>query len=242
MFDTDLTKIRYVAIEVIKKSSILAKDVECGLLIGICKRTLANKKECKFLFLAVSDKSVRMYNLNDFHILTLDILDDDTRYMTVFTDTDKDQEASQNMVEEMVRHLEENDRLQGNDINKELIDAETYEGYPDAVLTEDNISESTTSKSTQNASSSGGCMNTCHGNYQNNASWAKKEPTLLNFTRQGKLPSIDTLKAMRAKVLKMAAGDYEAAILPIPVGDLPDKKAKEEDDDKDVKKTGAVRV
>jgi len=207
MFDTDLTKIQYVAAEVIKCNSTKISDVECGLLMGICTRKNTTNNELKFLALAISEKSVRLYNLDEFNILTLDISDDDTRYMTVFTDTKEDQKYSINMIEEVVTQLKKDNRLQKNDINGELINVETYKDFPKVILTADNISAKTSNTATTTTTTT-------------TTIYTKKEPEVLNFKRKGKLPSTEKLDSMKDKVVRIASGEFKLKKLHIPICDI----------------------
>ena len=232
MFDTKLTKIQYIAVEVIKSNSTKISDVECGLLMGICKRKNKAGKELKFITLAISEKSIRLYNLDTFNILTLDILDDDTRYMTVFTDTNKDQKSAISMMNEVTKRLKQDDRLQKNDIHGELIDVETYKDFPEVILTADNISAkmSSNSNTTTTTSTSTTSINT--------TTYVKKEPKVLNFKRKGKLPSTEKLDSMKDKVVRLASGDFKLKKLHIPTCDLEEIKEEKEEE----KKTCSVIV
>ena len=224
MFDTNFIKIQYIAVEVIKKNSTKVSDVECGLLMGICTKKNVTDDELKFLVLAIRKESVRLYNLNEFNILTVDILDNNIRYMTVFTNTKEDQKSSINMIKEITNQLEKDGKLQENDINNELINIETYTDYPEVILTANNISEKIIDDNTTVNNTN---TNTTVNNDITTVKYIKTEPTVLNFKRKGALPSIKKLELMKNKVVKLASGQFKLKKLHIPICDL-----KENDEEK----------
>lgn len=229
----DLKKIKYVAVEVIKDGIAKASNVECGLYMGIIKKLDKDKVERKFLALVVSDASVRLLNMDKYNIMTIDAVDEESRYMTVFTKDDEDQAAAVLLLNEITEKLTDEKRLYPNDPHKEIIDIDTYEDYPPAVLESDNLTgESTSSKSSADTTKShtGGTSGTT--NYNQGSTYTKQEPTVSSIKRKGKLPKKEKLDTMRDKVRRLAEGTFELKALPIPECD---KETEEEG-----KKTGTV--
>ncbi len=221
------TKIKYAAVEVIRNNGKTADDIECGAVMGICRRK--DDKETIIPFLAVvnSTNSIRLYNLNEYHIVTFDVLDDDIRYMTVYTDTEEDQAAAVLMIDQLVAQMAESGHLMANDAHKELIDVEKYEDMPDAVLEGKNLSDDTKKTNTSSSSSSQGYTKTS----THTSTYTKTEPTIMSVKRKGKLPSPDRLIKMRDKVMLLASGELEMPILHTPKCDL-EAATKEKEEDK----------
>lgn len=227
---TDLKEIKYIAVEVIRKGIVKASNVECGLFMGIVKKLDKGKVERKFLALVVSDASVRLFNMDEYDIMTIDSTDVESRYFTVFTNQLADQAAAGVLLNEITVKLGEEKRLYPNDPNKELIDIDTYKDYPDAVLESDNLTaEKTTGGGTKSTGSTGSTYTSTHNN---TTTTTKQEPTVTNIKRKGKLPKAEKLTTMREKVLLIASGDFEFKALPIPECDreaedpIEDKKTK----------------
>lgn len=233
---TDLKKIKYVAIEVIRKGIAKAANVECGLFMGIVKKKDKSQVTRKFLALVVSDASVRLFNLDEYDVMTIDATDEESRYMTVFTKADdKDQDAAKLLLKEITAKLSTEKRLYPNDPNKEIIDIDTYEDYPDAVLKSDNLTaDKVVNESTSSTSNTTGSTNNANyssGTTYNNTT-VKKDPVVTSIKRKGKLPLTEKMDSMKDKVQRLAEGTFELKALPIL-----DCDKKEED-----KKTTTVRA
>jgi len=241
---TDLNKIKYVAVEVIRTGIVKASNVECGLFMGIVKKLDKDKIERNFIALVVSKASVRLYNMEEYHIMTIDTVDDDSRYMTVFTKVSDDQKAAKTLLDEITENFDKDNRLYPNDVNKELIDIDSYTDFPDAALEADNLTaDKTDSNDTTTNKSSVGSTSYVGGNHY--PSTVKEEPTVSSIKRKGKLPNPSNMDAMRDKVARMAKGKFKLKGLPIPDCDKPVDEDKEEDDKKTdtvLKKTTVARV
>ncbi len=218
------TSIKYAAVEVIRNGALSANSIECGALMGICRKKDDKQNELQFLVIANTGSSLRLYNLDEYKIVTLDILDDEIRYMTVFTDTDDDQKASIDMIDEVVEQMNNSDRLMENDARNELIDVETYVELPDAVLECNNFSgkPSTTTKITNTKTTIDNTVTKSGYNSTagTNTTTYNRTPTLMRIGRKGKLPAPDRLQAMKVKVMQLATGVFEMPTLPIPKCDL----------------------
>ena len=217
MSQKELTKIKYAAIEVIRNDGKTADDIECGAVMGICRRKDDKEDIIPFLAVVTSTSTIRLYNLNEYKIVTFDILDDSTRYMTVYTNTEDDQLAAIQMVDQLVEQMEEAGRLMANDTHKELIDVEQYKDMPDSVLEGDNLSDSKLDNKKVGDSS----LKTSTTTY------VKKEPTVLIIKRRDKLPSSASLKVMRQKVIMLATGAFTMPPLPVLGCDIEEEKTNQ---------------
>jgi len=229
MSQNELTKIKYAAVEVIRNGASSAEDIECGAVMGICRRKNDQNVEISFLAVVNSPSSIRLYNLTEYKIVTLDILDDATRYMTVYTNTEEDQKAAVQMVDKLVQQMAEINHLMANDPYKELIDVEHYDQMPDAVLEGNNLSDkinkdndktSTKTSSTSSSISSIYSQSTTNNTHTQSTVYTKQTPTVLNVKRKGKLPSTKKLSAMRDKVVQLATGQFKVNNLPVPKCDI----------------------
>lgn len=233
---TDLKDIKYSAVEVIRKGAEKSNAVECGLYMGILTKQDKNKHDKSFLVLVTSKSTLRMYNLDEYDIIAIDIMEKAARYLTVFTKETEDQVAAQLLLTEIVENLHAEKRLYKNDPNKELIDIESYEDYPSAILTSDNLTgedtkSSSTSTTKKSYSSSGGYSNNSgynSGSTSTNKTNTYQKPKVFNIKRKGKLPKTEKLETMMEKVQKIAAGDFELN-LPVPECDREDKKSIQTD-------------
>lgn len=226
---TDFTKIKYVALELIRKGVMKPTAVECGLLMGSTKKLDNDKVEHQFILLVSSHSSLRMYNTDMYDILTLDVADEDARYVTIFTKDEEDQKAARTLLDEITATLIAEGRNYKNDPSNELIDVETYTDYPETVLLSDNLTGSPVKDTTKNSSSDTNKTNTGASHTANGyttTTYTKQEPTVAHIKRKGKLPAKEKLVAIREKVLLLAKGELELKTLPIPNCD------KKEDDDK----------
>jgi len=240
MSQKELTKIKYAAIEVIRNGAKSADDIECGAVMGICRRKDDKDNVIPFLAVVNSANSIRLYNLNEYKVITLDILDDATRYMTVYTNTVDDQDAAIDMIDQLVEQMKEAGRLMANDTHNELIDVERYENMPDAVLEGSNLSDKTKSGNNSSTNNSSNQQSTITNT--TTTTYVKKIPTVLSVKRKGKLPSSDRLSAMRDKVVQLALGEFNVNTLPVPKCDIEDiiKTAEEKTAEEGKKKNWTV--
>lgn len=219
MPEINFKEINYSAVEVIRKTSENIGDVECGLFVGICRKTNASKKVLNFLVVATKRTTVKLYNLDEFNILTVDILSEDTRYMTVFTRSDKDQAIAIKVLDSVRDKLQEESRLDSEDLKKELIDISTYTKYASEILLGDDLSTKLTTNDYDNITNS---SNTTRVSNINTAVVEKEEPAVLHFKRKGKLPSQIKLDEIKNKVITMGNEATKVNPLPIPKCDLED--------------------
>jgi len=211
LLETPLEKIKYVAVEIIKKDSTAAIDIECGLFMGIIKKLSKKNIEDSFLTLILSEDSIKLYNVTEYAIVTIDIVDVDTRYFTVFTNEASDQKVALKLLKRVVNIMTNDNRLYSNDHNKELIDVDTYKDFPATVFKYNNLTQNTgddeTTKNDVVKKSS---------NSTTVSSVKKLEgPVVTNIRRKGKLPNEKKLMSMRDKVMRIANGTFKMKRLPV---------------------------
>lgn len=216
MSEIAFEKLKYVAVEIIKKAADSVADVECGLFMGICRRLDSNKSPIHFIVIKSEEDTAKLYNIKEFNILTVDILSNDTRYMTVFTNSEEDQLAACTILHAAKDQLEEENRLQEVDLRKELIDIDTYKEYPKSILNSNNLSNTSTVKKPASVNYS----RPVHKPMSSTVKFEKKEPAVLHFKRKGKLPSSNKLEEMRTRVMTITTGEFDIKSIPIPKCDL----------------------
>lgn len=227
---TTLKDIKYVAVEVIRRTAIKAADIECGLFMGVCSRKDCNNKEHNFVALLINKDSVRLYNTAEYKIVTVDLVAESTRYMTIFTQEILDQIESLTLLRELTTALESEGKLYKNDPNKALIDVDLYTDYPAVVLTGNNITQET--KTDNNTA--GSTFNTTnrvgndYSNVQSKFTTVEKEPEIAVMKRKGRLPSSETLEKMKELVKLIAKGEFTTKQMPIPECDRVTPLKKEE--------------
>ena len=238
MLSTDMQKLKYVAVEVIKNPGTKIIDVECGAFMGIVTHKNDFGGDATFVVLQNTERSVRMYNTAEYGVMTIQAETIDMKYMTVFMKTD--QKEALEMLGKIVDAMKSEQRLFAVRPGNELINVDTYKDTPDVVLIGNNLSSSITDRVTTNSntgsstttdtSKSGGYH---YGTgYNSTHSYTKPEPTVLNFKRKGKLPAADKLARMETlvKTLKDATSEVK---IPIPKCDMPEKEEATESEQED---------
>lgn len=225
MLTTDLNNLKYVAVEVIKKPGTKLIDVECGAFMGIISHENASKTMTKFIVLQNSPNSVRLYNLTEYGIMTIQAQSADMRYMTVFTKND--QAEAEDVLKQITTAMRVQKRLYSLTPNNELINVDSYTLMPEIVLTGNNLSSSVTDKIiTEHKTTTVAGFNTRYINsaacgYVSNYTQhtVQEKPTVLSFKRKGKLPTIDKLNKMRELVVALDENNTTFKI-PIPKCDV----------------------
>ena len=228
---TNLKEIKYVAVEVIRRTAIKAADIECGLFMGVCSRQDCNNKEHTFIALQVTKDSVRMYNAAEYKIVTVDLVSESTRYMTVFTHEIIDQIEGLTLLRELTMALEKEGKTYKNDPNKALIDVDLYKDYPEVILTGNNITQenkTTETKDTDSSSIYSAGNRVDYTNIQNKFTTVVKDPVVAIMKRKGRLPSVETLEKMKDLVKLIAKGEFTTKQIPIPECDRSTPLKKEE--------------
>jgi len=201
---SEFKKIDYVALEVIRKKATKASDIDCGLYMGVCCRKDTKNVEHNVLTVLTSKNSLRLYNLSEYNVVTIDVVADETRYMTVFTNELLDQVEAGLLLKEITTVLDKDNRLYTNDVHKELINVETYREWPAIVLEGRDL----TSKSgTSNTGTTTATENPVYS-HTPYVPPVEKVPEVTVIKRKGKLPSIDVLTNMRDKVILLGLGQF----------------------------------
>ena len=221
MLESDITgTFDYVAVEVIENPGLKVTDIECGLFMGIITHSSATNKEAHFLALQTAESSVRLYNMNEFNVLSLEALDADMNYLTVFRNTAQDQEQAAGVLRAFVKAMGESWRLFDSTPNCELIDVDSYTNVPSHILTGNTLTGST----------EGTTYKRSNATYINDTTYTRREPakpTVLHFKRKGKLPSEERLTKMKSMVLALSTGELDLGKFPFPKCDVVEEPAEE---------------
>lgn len=212
----NLKDIKYVAVEIIRNNATKASDIECGLFMGICSKKDSNQQEHKFLAALTNKSTVRLYNTSEYKIVTVDLVADVTRYMTVFTNETLDQAEAILLLEELTAQLDTEGKIYINDPSRELIDPELYTGYPEAVLLYDNLTQEKSDTASTAGARSTGVAGFCPNTTYAHTPIVEKEPEVTIIKRKGRLPGLETLTKMRESVKLIATGQVVVKALPIP--------------------------
>jgi len=129
-------QVKYVAVELIGNSTDDIKNIECGLFMGITKRKDTGGKISTFMVVALTDKMVKIFNIDDYGIVTIEIVENMTRFTSIFKSTASDQASAIATLDFIIAGMDVDGRLLKNDLNKELIDIETYSEYNYWVISE----------------------------------------------------------------------------------------------------------
>jgi asparagine N-glycosylation enzyme membrane subunit Stt3 len=218
----------YIAVEVIRRSANKPEQLEAGLFIGIAKRANNKQEEKTFIVSMITNNSAKIYNLDEYDIVTMERHENDVKFMTIFTDTAEDQEVALEMLGDCIEDMKEANRLVVNDVYGELIDIDTYTEYPEHILQSDANAKvqrhsSTSSRSTDNVGNTT-TRNTTNNNYSNTNTTKVKDPYLTHMKRKGKLPAPEKLVEIREKVIGIATGQIEPK--PLPLCDYDVKESK----------------
>ncbi len=222
MSETRYARASYAAIELSRKGSQRAEDLECGLFVGIGSRENNAKEEQWFVTILNTKDSVKIFNLAEFNVVTFEMSDKGTKYMTIFTKEDEDQKAAHEILKDFVKAMIKNNRGIDNDLYDELIDIDTYEGFNEDILTN---GANLTSKAKETTGTTGTSSTNTNSTTTTTTTYNRK-PEVTLITRKGKLPAKEKLETMREKVKALAAGTFEAPPIPIPAFDIETEEDK----------------
>jgi len=130
---TDVDRVKYVAVEMLSNTSDKVKDVECGLFIGITRRK-DKDKIISFIVVALTNSLIKIFNLEEYGIVTLELVEDMTRFTTIFQNTESDQTKAIATLDFIVDSMQQEGRLLKNDLKHELIDVDTYSEYDNWII------------------------------------------------------------------------------------------------------------
>jgi hypothetical protein len=216
----------YVAVEVIENPGLRVTQIESGLFMGILTHSSGSTKESHFIALQTGDSAVRLYNLKEFNILTVEALSVNMNYMTVFKNSKDDQNEAFGILRAVVKEMAAHNRLFDTTPNCELIDVDSYVNVPAHILVNDTLSGTTGTSYNRPTTTT-----TKYGNdYQPYVYKEPEKPKVLNFKRKGKLPAPEKLENMRKMVQALTAGKTGVVIgkLPVPKCDVIESPPKEE--------------
>ena len=198
---------------------MLSSVPETGLFRGFRERSDNSgeaAKVIKLILLGVKDKEndLKALNMAVFNVLSIKLMYGDTKELCVFKQSEADQTAAVEILEEAFAEFQKDKRMVSND--PEIIDVSTMDDVPDEFFSPKKKETKTNTGTTHNYGY--GC------GYQNN-DWKKKQEerekqkakeekmrwTPFLIKRKGDLPQLKTLNALKKKVVALAAGEYEEA-------------------------------
>lgn len=223
--ELDLSGASCVSIEVIKKTAKEVTDVYFGLFMGICSRKDEKDEEYKFITIMTSKNTIKLFNKIEYDVMSINIINYDTKCTTIFNKSSKDQNEAIENLEKISFHMIDIEKMgYHNDTKKELIDP-TYYKEINNELNNELIGKNSVKKYT-NKTSTKYNNSTKHNNEVKN-----KGPELGKIKRKGKLPNKNKLDDIKDKVKRIASGNYKMDPIPIPNCD---KKEGKEDKEKKV--------
>lgn len=229
----DYSNIKYVAVEVIKKDATKSLAIENGLYMGIIRKTNDVKITYDFLVLMLNNTTVRLYNLRDYNIVTLEIVHEATKSMTVFHRSKEDQldakidliDLSEVLIKEKMHYI--------SDPNKELIDPNNYSNYKkDSLMAGENLINlkkvKTQSEKADDIIKSNVVNKTdTNKNISFNRKIIKNTDSIngiMKLSRKGKLPKIKNLTTMKEKVRLVSSGEYKVKFIQQLLCDMKDEE------------------
>lgn len=215
-------KMKFLGVELLKKDATKNSKPEVGLFRGIRTRSEGQGEDTKtitLLLIGVKDKEndLKGLNMDVFNVLSMKMMYGDTKELVVFKANDADQEQAMEMLTSSLEEFQKEKRMVDND--PEIIDVKTYEDVPTEFF-----APKKTTTTVGNGYGYGAYNDNCG---YNNTEWKKKEeerkaqkakeekmrwtPTMIK--RDGELPGLKVLNAIKKKVLAIAGGEYENTLV-----------------------------
>lgn len=210
------SKIKFVAVELLKKGSTNAVSVEYGLFKGMKIRSdgaTSNPEMVTYVLIEKQEEGSNTHalNLGSFNILSISSRCDNTKELVIFKSHEADQIRATNLLLDFLGRLVKDKRMVKND--SEIIDVDSYINLPGGIKK---------AKPVNNSYSSAYQCNNTTSEWQRKKDEREKEekrqeelrkiPTI--FKRGDDIPGVKVLNLMKKKVLMIAAGEYESDIVP----------------------------
>lgn len=217
---TDTDRVKYVAVEILANTSDNVKDIECGLFIGITLRTSKDNKITSFIVVALTNNIIKIFNLSDYGIVTIELVEDMTRFTTIFEMTKTDQLSAISTLDFITEGMHAEGRLLKNDLKHELIDIDTYSEYDNWVI------------STGGNLSGYGDSDTNKGRVNKNllpettVKKVEKKPELGFIEKKGSLTNKNSLSAIYELVKKINYFEFSLPICSVDIHNKNDKKVE----------------
>ena len=228
--EVDLSNTSYVSVEIVKKDASKATDIDPGLFMGVCVRKDSKDEVYNFITIMTDKNTIKLYNKTEYDVVSIDVVNENTKYTTIYNKSDKDQSEALNELKYITKYMIETRGIgYPNDNKNELIDPTYYKEYPKDLIGKELVLNKDTNKSS-NSSNNFNRFNNHNSSSTYNRSDVDKEPVLSKIKRKGKLPNTEKLTTMKDKVKRIASGEYK--LDPIPIPDC-DKEGAEKEKDKD---------
>jgi hypothetical protein len=214
-------KIKFVAVELLKKGCSTGISVEYGLFKGIRSRSDGDASSPKVVSYVLIEKngeedSIHAFNLNDYNILSISSRCNNIKELVVYKEAVDDQKKAAKLLYIFLNALRKGNRMVKNDA--EIIDIKTYTDLPSTIK---KLSPTGAAGNKHNAYIG------CRHNLNNTNDWQKKKeerekeesrqealrkiPTV--FKREGEAPGVKALNLMKKKIQLIATGDYESDVI-----------------------------
>lgn len=218
-------KLKYVGLELMRKTAKSTDAPEVGLFRGLRSRT-EGKTTLSLILIGDKDNhdSIRGVNADVFNVMTVLLKYGQTREMIVFKNTTEDQKEAKDLMDSILDKLKEDGLMLESDAD--IVDTEKYtevdgEFFGAAKKSVGNTNTNTTAP-----------LNTGPTEYQKKQAAEKKEKerqdkcrwTPFAMKRKSDKPIIKDLNIIKKKVQSIVAGDYVSPVAEL-VGD-------EEEEDK----------
>ncbi|TET61114.1 MAG: hypothetical protein E3J47_05770 [Candidatus Stahlbacteria bacterium] len=210
------SKIRFVAVELLKKGGTNTTSVEYGLFKGMKIRSngaTENPEIVSYVLIEKerSENNIHALNLDNFNIMSISSRCDNTKELALFKSHEADQKKAGNLLLDFLDRLTKDKRMVKND--PEIIDVYNYTDLPGGI------------KKVKPAN----CFHNNAYQYSSGTSeWEKKKETREKeekrqeelrkiptvFKRGDDIPGVKALNLMKKKVLMIAAGEYESDVVP----------------------------
>jgi hypothetical protein len=224
MEDKITTHIDYVGVELIKKGSTDAADVEVGLLCGLRERVISSVNTL-FILLGYGNttEEVTAFNFTMYYnVLSINITRGGPREIVIYKANKEDQCEAAALLGSIVKSFTAEGRMLEND--PEIIDIETYKNVPAEVYNSPRVKpvageqRNAAAQTNKGASSVPGYNYNCGWsdptwkrqqklNAEERARQDKMRQTPTIFERTDPLPSTDFLSQMKRKIEMIMNGD-----------------------------------
>lgn len=212
------SKIKFVAVELLKKGSTNVASVEYGLFKGMKIRSDGATKNPEIVTYALIEKegvenNIHAFNLDNFNILSISSRRDSTKELVIFKSHEADQIKAGNLLLDFLDRLTKDKRMVKND--PEIIDVDSYTDLPGKIKkvkpTYPNSPSSNNSYLHNSGTSDWEKKKEAREKEEKRQEELRKIPTV--FKRGDDMPGVKALNLMKKKVLMVAAGEYESDVV-----------------------------
>lgn len=215
--------IKFVSIEVIRNDLDFEKadKIDCGLFLGVLEKETDNIDNSKFVGVITSASTIKLFNVTEYNILSINVLNDVTRHTVIYGSNDGDQKQALEDLAAVTTALKKEERICKEDPREEIIDTDSYEDYENEVFDEVEINTSVTNTTNNNKSTTSSTTSNTTNSYTKPVD---NTPKVFKIRRKGKMPSFERIDAMKQKIKNLAGIEVKVPVLKC---DLEENKEKE---------------